>query len=632
MLIAKETFSSDQKETPKLSSKKSIKRDYQKLWQTAIRKVISQNKLNKNPSYTPRPSNFSTIVFEKINTSQKTPFLILDPESKLRKTWDMIIGLIMVYVVITTPLLVSFIDSRLYDGWFWIDLSINFVFIFDIFFNLNTSFYDDEGMLIVVRKAIFKNYLKTWLMFDLLACIPFEIIQLASGDDSSMGKLIKLRMLPKIFRIARLIKMVKHVKKSSFTVQVQEILGFSHLYMKLILTGSTTLIIIHIIACLWYASAKSNQFNEDTWVARFNIIDKPDTYKYLCSVYWAITTLTAVGYGDITPWTSDEIAINLSWMVFSIYFLSFTISSLSSLISQIQQTHKLADNLLIKADNFAQDTNIHKELKARIKKFIKSNIGKFSEQSEEKKELVELFPYEFKCEIVDNIHGGVFWQFPLLAKQNYDFLAAVLPLMATSQFNEKEEIYAAGDSADDIYFLLRGKVNYLFNEYVFRVEAPGSYFGDYEVFKRIAREYTIKTTCSSIVWIMGRNLVDLIINDFPLVYKDFLNYSMKNFKKVKASLAEIECFRELKGRSTTEMRKSVSERYKTLIKNAANQNYRLNIGNISFESEVDELVEMLKYDSKVLGGIRDRLLEVLRIEILRKNLNSEENEKFVPKI
>lgn len=620
------------KDTPKLSSSKSIKRDYQKLWRYAIREVITQNNLNKKTSIKPRSSNFTAIVFEKLNTLQKAPFMILFPESKIRKIWDMVIGLIMIYVVITTPLLVSFIDSSLYDGWFWIDLSINFVFMLDILFNLSTSFYDDEGMLVVSRKAIFKNYFKSWLIFDLLACIPFEVIQLGSGDSSSMGKLIKLRMLPKIFRIARLIKMVKHVKKSSFTLQIQEILGFSHLYMKIILTSSATLIIIHIIACLWYASAKSNQFSEDTWVARFNIIDKPETYKYLCSVYWAITTLTSVGFGDITPWTSDEIAINICWMVFSIYFLSFTISSLSSLISQIQQTHKLADNLLVKADNFAQDANIHKELKARIKKFIKSNIGKFSEKSEEKKELVDLFSFELKCEIVDNIHGGVFWQFPLLAQQNYEFLVAVLPLMTTSQFNEREEIYAAGDSADEIYFLLKGKVNYLFNGYVFRVEAPGSYFGDYEVFKRIAREYTVRTTCCSIVWIMRRNLVDLIVSDFPSVYKDFLNYSMKNFKKIKASLAEIECFRELKGRSTTEMRKSVSERYQTLMRNAVNQNYRLNIGNISFENEVDELVEMLKYDSKVLGGINDRLLEILRFEILRNCIKPEKKEKSVPKM
>jgi hypothetical protein len=165
--------------------------------------------------------------------------------------------------------------------------------------------------------------------------------------------------------------------------------------------------------------------------------------------------------------------------------------------------------------------------------------------------------------------------------------------------------------------LLKGKIKYFHDNYLFRVDSPGVCFGDYEVFKRISREYTVNFSENGYVWVLNRQLIDIIMNDFPSAYKEFENFSVKNFKKIKASLAEIECFREFQGRSTTDMRKSVSERYQTLLKDAANHYYKLNINNMSFESEVDELIEMLKYDSKVLKNIKSRVQEALMTSILK---------------
>lgn len=568
-----------------------------------------------------REPKFTELVIEELLEHKNLPKFIFGPNSNLRKFWDMIIGIIMIYVLITTPLLISFIDSKGFDQWFWIDLSINTIFIFDVLLNLNTSYYDEEGVLISSRSKIFKNYLKSWLLIDLFTCIPFEIISITGGSSENFDKISRFRMLPKIFRIARVIKMIKHVKQSSFIVQLQTLLGFSHLYMRILLIFCAILTSIHVISCIWYTSAKSNSFSEDTWVYRFKILDKPLAYRYLCSVYWSITTLISVGYGDITPWTPEEIGITLIWMVFSIYFLSFTVSSLSSLISQIQQKNKLTDNLLVRIDNFSEETDLPKELSSKIKKYVKNNPGKYSGKSDEKRELLELFSFDMKCEIVDNIHGGVYRRFPVISEQSREFVVSILPYMNTQEFNSHEEVYASGSSADEIFFLLKGKINYFHNSYLFRVDSPGVCFGDYEVFKRISREYTVKFAENGYLWIMTRQLIDIIINDFPTAYKQLVSFSVKNFKKIKASLAEIECFREFQGRSTTDMRKSVSERYQTLLKDAANHYYKLNISNMTFESEVDELIEMLKYDSKVLKNIKSKLQEVIMFSTVLSCLN-----------
>jgi hypothetical protein len=65
----------------------------------------------------------------------------------------------------------------------------------------------------------------------------------------------------------------------------------------------TTLILSHIIACLWYFLAKIEGFGPDTWVVRRGIMDESNFMKYLNAMYWTYATISTVGYGDIAAET-----------------------------------------------------------------------------------------------------------------------------------------------------------------------------------------------------------------------------------------------------------------------------------------------------------------------------------------
>jgi hypothetical protein len=53
------------------------------------------------------------------------------------------------------------------------------------------------------------------------------------------------------------------------------------------------------------------------------------------SIYWALQTLTTVGYGDITPKSAIEKVAGLIWMIIGVGFYSFTIGNLASIFNSI---------------------------------------------------------------------------------------------------------------------------------------------------------------------------------------------------------------------------------------------------------------------------------------------------------
>ena len=54
---------------------------------------------------------------------------------------------------------------------------------------------------------------------------------------------------------------------------------------------------------------------------------------YLTSMYWAMSTMSTVGYGDISAETDMERIFSILWMIYGIGFFSVVIGSIESFLA-----------------------------------------------------------------------------------------------------------------------------------------------------------------------------------------------------------------------------------------------------------------------------------------------------------
>ena len=186
-------------------------------------------------------------------------------------------------------------------------------------------------------------------MIDVVAILPFDKI-LSAGNVNGLVRVARIGKLYKLVKITRLIRLFKVIKQQGKIFgKLNDIFKIGHGLERLMFFIMIFLMLSHLMACLWIFTAdlsidepimeninngnSTKTKNQDeystNWVIDGGYQDLDWSDLYLASFYFTVTTITTVGYGDISGTNFTERLICIFLMITGVLFFSFSSGTLT---------------------------------------------------------------------------------------------------------------------------------------------------------------------------------------------------------------------------------------------------------------------------------------------------------------
>ena len=314
------------------------------------------------------------------------------------------------------------------------------------------------------RRSIARLYLRSWFGVDLLASIPFTWIFFVTSlwdPSASMG----VGAVLDIIMVTKLMKMVKISKVSAIFNDIRESLSVSPALMRLVTFGFWFVTVVHLMACGWVLIGASEQF-------------RPHFDQYLRGVYWCVTTIATIGYGDYTPNhdSNRQIIYTIVVMIFGVGMYGYIIGNVATLIANLDVARANYQAKMEEINDFLRTKRVPGPLQSRVRNYY-AYLWE-TQKSVSPVSITEELPHTLSMEISLFLNRSILEKVTLFKNANEIFIREIVQLMKPMVFLPDDYIIRQGEYGDCMYFLSNGDVEVLVNGARVATLGQGSPFGE----------------------------------------------------------------------------------------------------------------------------------------------------------
>ncbi|KAL3654755.1 RAC-alpha serine/threonine-protein kinase [Castilleja foliolosa] len=451
--------------------------------------------------------SFSTGILPHLgarsNRTIKLHSFIVSPYDRRYRTWETFLVFLVVYTAWVSPFEFGFLDNpagplsitdNVVNGFFAIDIILTF---FVAYLDRKTYVLVDDQTRIVWK------YSTSWLAFDVISTIPSELARKIS--PFRMYGLFNMLRLWRLRRVSAL---------------------FSSLYV--------TLFAMHCAGCFYYLLAAHYHNPSNTWIGS-NIPDflqKSLWTRYVVSIYWSITTLTTLGYGDFHAQNTREMLFTVFYMLFNLGLTSYLIGNMTNLVVQgTSKTRQFRDKIRA-ASNFGQRNQLPWSVQDQM---ISHLALKFRTDSEglQQQETLDSLPKAIRTTISNYLFLDLVKDVYLFRGVSDDLHFQLVSEMRAEYYPPKEDVILRNEAPTDFYIIATGAVDLLLisekgGDEVVGEAKFGEIFGEIGVLCYRPQLFTVRTKRLTQLLRLSRttflNIIQANVGDGTIIMNNFLQH------------------------------------------------------------------------------------------------------------
>ena len=343
---------------------------------------------------------------------------------------------------------------------------------------------------------------------DLLANFPLDVIALIAINDVYWAgasivlwiRMIRLLRIPRVMRIIRRWEYMPDTNTSVVRVS-RFLIGIAFM--------------THLVSCAWYYSSYITSFIPESWVSRMGMIEASLTDLYIRSIYWTITTMTSVGYGDITPAWRAEYIIAMMVMLMGAYVYAYIIGNVASLLSNLDAAKAGYRQRMAVISQFLKLQRVPSSLSDRVHEYYelswKRNKGLHLDN------IFMDLPKPLMTELTEHIALPILSDIPFFKNCTQPLQAKLMSVLRFETYPPNTIVGKTGQLGDAIYFIRSGEIEVLSeadNTTITSLKAK-DHFGELSMLLREKRTATTRTMTLCEVLVLDRNAFQVLKDEFP---------------------------------------------------------------------------------------------------------------------